>query len=224
MLYPIGGFLNSIKNTLIELVAKNFINIRKKKRNIKVSKRETKNSNRAASNSRFSMSSILINAAIKEKTEESKEEDAWTTSSTNFDGLEETTEKEPKDKKKPIVNGGYGTVKTYSGMASHVRYADYNKLWSHLGAFRTYDAYGNNESSDNIAMKNGESSREMVSTEIVEKAQSHFKYFTLGDVMGDMGFVPPVGSGVNSKDWEKYRLMSMMSVYQPLLKLKMSTA
>ena len=212
--------MNIIKNTLIELVTKSFIEIKKKKRNIKVSKRETKDSNRTESNSRFSISSFLINAAIKEKTEESKEEDTHI----NSDDLEVTAEEESEDKKKIAVNGGYGTVKTYSGMASHVKYADYNKLWSHLGAFRAYDTYGNNESSDNIAMKNGESSREIVSTEVVEKAQKHFKYFTLGDVMGDIGFVPPVGSNINSKDWEQYRLMSMMSIYQPLLKLKMSTA
>jgi hypothetical protein len=39
-----------------------------------------------------------------------------------------------------------------------------------------------------------------------------------------MGLVPPVGIGVNSKDWEKYRVMSQMSIYKPLIKLKMSTA
>ena len=82
----------------------------------------------------------------------------------------------------------------------------------------------NNESPNEIAMKNGESSREMVSMETLDKAAKHFKYFVRGEVLGDIGLVPPTGANINSKDWEKYRLMTFMSIYQPLLKLMRSMA
>ena len=84
--------------------------------------------------------------------------------------------------------------------------------------------YENVESGNDIAMKNGESTREMVSTETMEKAAKHFKYFVVGEVLGDVGLVTPFGLNISSKEWEKYRLMSMMSVYRPLLKLKWATA
>jgi len=75
------------------------------------------------------------------------------------------------------------------------------------------------EIQNDIAMKNGESTREMVGMETIEKAAKHFKYFVMGEVMGDIGYVPPTGLGINSKDWEKYRLMTQISFYRPLLKL-----
>ena len=73
-------------------------------------------------------------------------------------------------------------------------------------------------------MNNGESSREMVSYETINKAERYFKYFVMGELMGEVGLVPPVGVGINSKDWEKYRLMTFMSIYRPLLKLMRSVA
>lgn len=200
-------FLDNKKRTLIELVANNFIEI--KKRNSK----KTRNSKK----SKISVSSVLISSEIKKIKNEingKKSEEA----------LEETAEEESEDREEIIVNGGYGTVSKHYGISPVVKYTDYNKLWSHLGAFRTYNTYENAESSNEIALKNGESSREMVSTETIEKAAKHFKYFVVGELMGEIGYVPPTGLGVSSKEWEKYRLMSKMSIYQPLLKLKSASA
>jgi hypothetical protein len=45
-----------------------------------------------------------------------------------------------------------------------------------------------------------------------------------GEQLTNIGFVPPVGANVNSKDWEKYRVMSQMSIYQPIIALKRITA
>ena len=65
-----------------------------------------------------------------------------------------------------------------------------------------------------------ESSKEMVSFETVDKAAKHFKYFVVGEIMDSVpGYVPPTGSNINSKDWEKYRVMTMMSIYQPIIAL-----
>ena len=206
-----GGFLDNIKSTLLELVTQNFIEIKK-------NTKKPKNRNRVMQNSKFSISTILINSEIKKIKNEDKEKKSE-------EDLEETADEESGDKKRVIVNGGYGTINKHYGISPVVKYSDYNKIWGHLGTFRTYNMYGNDsESSNEIAMKNGESSREMVSTETIEKAAKHFKYFVVGEASGDIGFVPPFGSNIDSKEWEKYKLMFQMSIYQPLLKLKWSTA
>ena len=134
--------------------------------------------------------------------------------------MEETAEEESEDKKEIIVNGGYGTVNKHYGISPSVKYTDYNKIWGHLGSFRAKGMYENDESSNEIAMKNGESTREMVSTETLDKAAKHFKYFVRGEIMGDIGLVPPTGVNIDSKEWEKYLLMMKMSIYQPILKLE----
>ena len=212
-----GGFLGNIETILAELAAKNFIAAGRKR------KVKTKNSRKIkgkdnAQNSKFSISAILINSALKEIKGKSKDD-------TSDEGLEEDAEgKIIEDERKVVVNGGYGTIKPYAGMSPHIKYTDYDKIWSHLGSFRTYDAQEGAESRNEIALKNGESSREMVSTQTMDKVAKHFKYFVRGQLMGDVGLVPPVGLNVDSKEWEKYRLMSLMSIYQPLIKLMRSMA
>jgi len=203
--------LSSINNTLTELIVKNFTEI-KKKINIK----KTKNIN--TQNNNLSISAVLISSEIKKIKDENKE-------TKSEENLEEAAEDDTENKKKITVNGGYGTVSKHYGISPVVKYTDYNKIWGHLGSFRTYNMYGNNDESPNeIAMQNGESSRQMVSMETIDKAAKHFKYFLRGELMGEVGIIPPVGLNINSKDWEKYRLMTLMSIYQPLIKLMRSVA
>jgi len=207
-----GGFLNTIKSTLIELVAKNFVEISKKKRTIMPNRRITKKSNKTILNSGFSISSILISSTIKEITDknekkESKEED-----------LEETTEEDSDDKKKINVNGGYGNIKTYTGMSSYTNYADYGKIWDHVGTFRSQSMY-EKPMDGFFSQSESKNTGVLVDNKVIEKAERHFKYFIPGEVVGDVGYVPPVGINVDSKEWEKYRLMSQMSIYRPLLAL-----
>ena len=203
--------MSSINNTLTELIVKNFTEI-KKKINIK----KTKNIN--TQNNNLSISAVLISSEIKKIKDENKE-------TKSEENLEEAAEDDTENKKKITVNGGYGTVSKHYGISPVVKYTDYNKIWGHLGSFRTYNMYGNNDESPNeIAMQNGESSRQMVSMETIDKAAKHFKYFVRGELMGEVGIIPPVGLNINSKDWEKYRLMTLMSIYQPLIKLMRSVA
>ncbi|MCK4859990.1 MAG: hypothetical protein KAS87_05480 [Candidatus Omnitrophica bacterium] len=197
--------MSTIRDTLTELITKNFVNIKGGKK-----------TKRKAQNPKFSISAILINSAVREVKEQGRD-------TLKEENLEETTE-EQEDKNKVIVNGGYGTINKHYGISPVVNYTDYSKIWDHLGSFRTKGAYENAESSNEIAVKNGESTREMVSSEILDKAAKHFKYFVRGELMGEVGLVPPVGLNINSKDWEKYRLMSLMSIYQPLIKLMRSMA
>ena len=160
----------------------------------------------------------MISSEIKKIKDENKE-------TKSEENLEEAAEDDTENKKKITVNGGYGTVSKHYGISPVVKYTDYNKIWGHLGSFRTYNMYGNNDESPNeIAMQNGESSRQMVSMETIDKAAKHFKYFVRGELMGEVGIIPPVGLNINSKDWEKYRLMTLMSIYQPLIKLMRSVA
>ena len=127
-----------------------------------------------------------------------------------------------KEDKEITTNGGYGTVSKVYGQAPVVKYVNYDKLFSHLGSFRAKGMYEDAENSAKTGQ--GESTREMVSTETADKAAKHFKYFVRGEVIGDIGYVPPVGANINSKEWEKYRMMSMMSIYKPIIMLKSVTA
>ena len=161
-----------------------------------------------------SLTKVLINKAIEKSKKTPKKEK----------NKEDKIIYAIKEEKPIITNGGYGTVSNVYGAEPVVKYTDYGKLFSHLGAFRAKGMY---ESMEEMEVKTKQmiaSTREMVSTETIEKAAKHFKYFVRGEVMGDIGYVPPVGAGINSKEWEKYRLMSMMSVYKPLIMLKSITA
>ena len=210
-----GDFLSSINNTLTELIVKNFVEARKK---IKANRKKIENRNQQKS--KFSISAILINSVINSEIKKNKNEN--NEKKLEEENLEETAKEESEDEKKLIVNGGYGTISKHYGFSPVVKYADYDKIWSHLGSFRTYNMHENTESPNEIAMKNGESSREMVNMETIDKAARHFKYFVRGELIGEVGIVPPVGLNINSKDWEQYRLMTFMSIYRPLLKLMRS--
>ncbi len=213
-----GGFVGKIKETLVDLILRNFreANVRKAKKRVKnqFSKKVNKRISGQKSSIAVIIRNIVANSIINnENTSESKKEN-----------LEIAAEEELEDKEEKVVHGGYGTIKPYVGMSPYVKYADYNKIWSHLGAFRT-NMYGSaEETAHKIAMSNGESSREMVSYETINKAERHFKYFVMGELVGEVGLVPPVGIGIDSRDWEKYRLMTLMSIYRPLLKLMRSVA
>ena len=217
ILYPMGDFLDNKKRTLIELVVKNFVEAKKK---INVNRRKTRNRNPQNYNSPISI--VLINSAIKEITSEDKE------GTSEKEDLEETTGDVSEDKNKIIINGGYGTVSKHYGISQVVKYTNYSRIWSHLGTFRAKSMYENSENSNEIAMGNGESTREMISRRTLERAARIFKYFmrpaaTLEahpDMYTVVGLAPPPGANIDSKEWEKYLLMMKMSIYQPLLKLE----
>ena len=213
-----GGFVGKVKDTLTELILRSFIEVNAHKTKKHVKNQFSKRVNKRVSGQKSSIAAIIQNivdnsTVNNENTSEGKKEN-----------LEIIAEEKSEDKEEKPMHGGYGTIKPYVGMSPDVRYTDYGKIWGHLGTFRT-NAYGSaEETAHKIAMNNGESSREMVSYETINKAERHFKYFVMGELVGEVGLVPPVGIGINSKDWEKYRLMTFMSIYRPLLKLMRSMA
>ena len=211
-----GGFMGKINETLIELILRNPIKLKNDKPSGNtINKRRA---HKAALRHKSSIAAIVANIAINSLKAASQEDESQVN-----DTLERTAAEEPENKKENAAHGGYGTIKPYAGMSAYHGYVNYDKLWSHLGQFIAYGAYGRIEN-ENMAMENGESTRQMISKETMEKAAKHFKYFVMGDIMGDIGFVPPAGLNIDSGEWEKYRLMSMMSVYRPLLALKRATA
>lgn len=217
ILYPIwGGFLNNKKKTLVEFITKNFIEISKKKRTIIAKRKITKNNHKTTLNSGFSISSILKSATIKEIKDKSKKKGS------KEKDLEDTTADESDDKKKLNVNGGYGTIKAYSGASPYANYADYGKIWGHVGAFRSQSMYEKPMDSF-FSQSESKNTGILLDNKVIEKAERHFKYFMAGEVIGDTGYVPPVGINIDSKEWEKYRMMTQMSIYRPLLGLFRAT-
>ena len=123
----------------------------------------------------------------------------------------ETIVKSARKKNGP---GGYGTFKKPGKYLPSTPYVpDYSEIWSHLGTFKTqsYDRVESPLEEKNIA-STSEKRGLLVDTTTAKKALWHFKY-----AKSAMGSVPPFGSGIDSKDWELFKLMSKMSVYVPIL-------
>ncbi len=200
------------KARLDNLLARLMLINRSKKKN---KKHKTKSRNTKQSSPRFSSICTLTNSLIRKAINDSKkkkEKKASKSSEVDIIDIEEDREL--------IVNGGYGTVSSIYASAPIIKYVNYDKLFSHIGSFKANYNQQQALMEFGITPKGDDATREMVSTEVIDKAAKHFKYFVRGEILGDVGYVPPTGSSVNSKDWEKYRIMSQMSIYQPLLKLK----
>ncbi len=204
-----GGFLENIKGTLIELITRNFVEISKKRRANKKNSKSAKSGNRLV-NSPNSISSIIISPEIRKIKNKSEKKP-------RAENLEETTE-ESEDKPEIAANGGYGTVSRHYGMSPVDSYVKYDQVWKHIGTFRSQSMY-ENLMEGFFSQSENKSSGILVDNKVIEKAERHFKYFISGEVIGDVGYVPPVGVNIDSKDWEKYRMMTQMSIYRPLLAL-----
>jgi len=215
-----GGFVSKAKETLVELILRSFIEVNAHKTKKRVKNQFSKRVNKRISGQKSSIAAIIQNIVANsittgENTSEGKKEN-----------LEIAAEEKSEDKEEKPVHGGYGAIKQYAGMSPYVKYADYGKIWSHLGAFRTYRMFEHLDDASNAVLANGESSREMVSQRTQEMAARNFKYFARTATMEAhtdyytvTSLVPPVGSGIDSKEWEKYALMMKMSIYQPIIRL-----
>lgn len=208
--------MSKINETLIELIVKSIVELKERKR----SKNRTKGHKIPnLKNSIAAGIANVVNNNIKlgknKKRKENKEES----------NLEDAADEADVSKEKARP-GGYGTIKPYSGMSPYVQYSDYSKIWSHIGAFKAYSMFGNSEDMTATAMRNGESSREMISERTQTMAARSFKYFARTatmeahtDYFTVTSLVPPTGANIDSKEWEKYALMMKMSVYQPIIRL-----
>ncbi len=220
-----GGFVGKIKETLVELILRNFSEANAHKAKKRIKKQFSKRVNKRISGQKSSIATIIQNIVANSIT---SDED---TSDGKKEKLEIAAEEKLEDKEEKPVHGGYGTIKPYAGISPYVKYADYSKIWGHLGTFRTYKMFEHLDNVNNAVSINGESSREMISERTMDMAARNFKFFgnmninnTAQDYYTITSLVPPVGANIDSKDWEKYVLMMKMSIYQPLIALKFKFA
>jgi len=200
------------KNNITEIVQKSIIELHSK---ITVKKKILKKHPKKENKINPGFIKNLLKISIENAIEDVKNAD---------EDVKETLDSEPIEvEEKESIGGGYGTITKSTSYSKNVVYLNYEKNWAHIGSFKSKSMY-ENSNDIRIGAQGTESTRQMVDIETLEKAAKHFKYFVRGDIMGDFGYVPPTGLNINSKDWEKYRLMSMMSVYRPLLAMKRASA
>ena len=202
----------TLDTIILELI---LLNLKKNKPKKKQNKPKNKINKKNTVAPICSLTQVLINKAIEKAKKTPKKEK----------NKEDKIIYAVKEEKAIITNGGYGTVSKVYGASPIAKYTNYDKLFSHLGTFKARGMYEDIGEREVQTKQMIESTREMVSTETMDKAAKHFKYFVVGEQLSVVaGYVPPVGMGINSKEWEKYRLMTMMSIYQPLLKLQKTIA
>ena len=163
-----------------------------------------------------SIVSILIKSAI-EKTKREKKEKPFE---------EEKSYKILKDGRESGINGGYGAASKNYGMSPRASYADYGKMFSHLGTFRAKQPYEDMaEHLGNLNKATDSSSFTLVDSETLQKGGWFIKYcahpgrFDMYTALGSL--VSPI-PGLNSSEWEKFKLMMMID--KPLYALKISTS
>src|SRR3989344_1299008 len=127
----------------------------------------------------------------------------------------------PRDDRPILENAGYGTIsRAYGGMIK-TPYVDYGKLFSYLGDFRSKNAFEDIEGSPtqlaNKVMERGNRFY-FIDREVIDSGVRNLKYFIPGEIMGDIHAVPV---GINSTDWEKFKLWQKIDPV--MFNLKMNT-
>ncbi len=182
------------------------LNIAQKKQKIRVKK----------SSSQIPVSvliNILINNSVENIKREAKEKSS------------EQTDKSYsiiKDNKDENI-GGYGTSsKNYGGIQAS--YADYEKIFNHVGKFRAYGMYKSFANPD--GQTNAEKGFSMASAETMDKAASHIKYFRLsGREFGvgaggyDTMSMVPMG-GMDIAEWQEFKMWFLLDKVAYYLKRK----
>lgn len=165
--------------------------------------------------------SSIVNILIKNAVEKAKKEKK----ENNPSVVEDKGYKILKDDK-PELNGGYGASSKSYGTSPQTSYANYGKMFSHLGAFRAKQPYENMaEHLGNLNKAADSSSFALVDSETLQKGGWFVKYcahpgrFDMYTALGSL--VSPV-PGLNSSEWEKFKLMMMID--KPLYALKISTS
>lgn len=158
-----------------------------------------------------SIVNILIKNAI-EKTKSDKKEKP----------VEEHKSYKIVNDREPEINGGYGTVSKSYGTSPRVSYADYGKLFSHLGTFRAkqpYDDMAEHLGNNNKALD--DSGFVLVSSEAMEKGKFYIRYFNSKTPIAKNSLVP-LAPGMSSKDWEEFIWFMRLDTAMYLLKISTS--
>lgn len=214
ILFSQGDFL---KKTLVERVIRDFSKVRLDKATVKVPRLKAVRQKQAKPKAESIPISSIVSIMIKNAVEKAKRERKEKT-------IEEgKSYKIVKDGKELLFNGGYGTVAKGYGSAPHTSYVDYGKLFSYLGSFRAQSGFENfdGQTSTEIINKMMEQDNKfyLVDREVIDNGVRSIKYFTHGQVVGELSAVPM--GGINSADWEKFKLWKMVDYV--MFNLKMST-
>lgn len=163
--------------------------------------------------------SSIVNILIKNAVETAKKE-----KKTNPSVAEDKSYRIVKDDK-PEINGGYGSVSKSYGMSPRSSYADYGKLFSHIGSFRAKQPYESSADHLDALNKEGQSSFQLISAEAMDKVGKYIKYFRPADPRFDFhtaanSLVPMFG--MNSGEWEQVKLWIKLDPVMYALKMKTS--
>lgn len=104
-----------------------------------------------------------------------------------------------------------GQSTPYAGAMPQSQYADYGKIWGHLGKDTVVRMYDGDFSAGSSSA--GTTKQELVSYQTFEKSMKSIKYFTPGghsSIMLDAFYGNVPMHGVDSKEWEKMKLYMMV--------------
>ncbi|MBI4452814.1 hypothetical protein HY637_05260 [Candidatus Woesearchaeota archaeon] len=117
--------------------------------------------------------------------------------------------------------GGYGSVSRIYGISPAKSYVDYEKLFSYLGQFRAKGSYYSDQHTKALSSVIESKSFELVSREALDKGARYVKYFfpKAADFHLNLTSLVPV-AGMNSADWEQFKLMMILDPVMYALKSK----
>ena len=206
-LYILWGFMpdsDVMPDTLTEKIEGNFDKVRLKKTAVAVpalNMRKSRRINKIRQRKRYEIpTSVLVAIILRAAAEKRKEENKK---------KEEAVLKQylpVKDQRPLLLNSGYGTVSRHYGSLIKTPYIDYGRLFSYLGNFRSKGAFEElAETPTQLANRVLEQGNRFyfIDREVIDSGIRTLKYFTPGAIVGEINTVPV---GVNSADWEQFKL------------------
>ena len=160
--------------------------------------------------------SVIVNILIRAALEKSKREKE--NKPVPEDRKYRLTNDDPKD-----VPGGYGTAPKHYGISPITPYIDYGKLFGYLGKFKAKNAYDSDIPMQSLGSLVEPRSLELVDRASMDKGVRYVKYFFphAADFYVNLASLVPV-AGMNSAEWEQFKLM--MQLDPVMFKLKLSTS
>jgi len=201
--------------TLADRIKKNFCKVKLKGASVKVPglRRRKKQTSKSGGHSRVptaAIVNILIRSAVEEAKRGRIEKNIFSNGTMSIKAGKEA------------ANGGYGAASRLYGASSEA-YVDYSKLFSYIGRFRSqspYEDYSGESHTEKInRIMEQDNKFYLVDREVIDDGVRSIKYFTFGVMLREPGPVPM--GGINSADWEKFKLWKLVDYV--MFNLKMST-
>lgn len=201
--------------TLADRIKKNFCKVKLKRASVnvpdlRIRKKRTSKAREQSKVPTATIVNILIRNAVEEARKGRIERNIFANSKRAINA-------------KKAINGGYGTASRLYGTSSREAYVDYGKLFSYIGKFKSqspYENYSGESPTEKInKIMEQDSKFYLVDREVIDDGVRSIKYFTFGLMLREPGPVPM--GGINSADWEKFKLWKLVDYV--MFNLKMST-